>query len=107
MTYFIKQAAGAERGAMESKKGEVAGYISLKHVYEIAKVKSKDPDYDCVSLENICKDVIMTALSCGIKVVKSLGEEEYAAFMVERKKVIEEQMKMLEEKRQAKMLRVV
>ena len=39
-SYFIFQAAGITRGAMDPET-QVAGYITRKHVYEIAMIKSK------------------------------------------------------------------
>ena len=39
--YFIKQAAGILRVAMQGTK-QVAGYITRKHVYDIAKTKQED-----------------------------------------------------------------
>lgn len=41
-TFLLKQAAGIQRGAMFPKK-EVAGKITLKHLYEIAMIKLQDP----------------------------------------------------------------
>ena len=38
--YFLKQAAGIEKGADKPGK-EVAGKVTLKHIYEIAQIKSK------------------------------------------------------------------
>ncbi|KAH7972848.1 39S ribosomal protein L11, mitochondrial [Rhipicephalus sanguineus] len=104
ITYFVKQAAGIDRGAMCPGK-ETAGLITLKHVYEIAKIKSQDSIYDCVPLQDICKDVMLLAYRCGVKVVKSLTAEEYREFREAREPVVKEQLAALEEKRQAKLLR--
>ncbi|XP_022647096.1 39S ribosomal protein L11, mitochondrial-like [Varroa jacobsoni] len=104
LAYFVKQAAGLTRGAQFNGK-EVAGLISLKHVYEIAKIKSQDVTYDCVPMQKICQDVIRAAYTCGIKVVPSLTAEEIAALQEERKPVVEAQIREIEEKRQAKLLR--
>lgn len=49
-TFMIKQAAGIQRGAMNSG-AEVAGKITLKHLYEIAKIKLEDPPNALLSLE--------------------------------------------------------
>ncbi|KAH7711888.1 Protein MRPL-11 [Aphelenchoides avenae] len=38
--WLLKQAAGIRRG--RQLKGEIAGKVSVKHVYEIAKVKAQD-----------------------------------------------------------------
>lgn len=103
-TFLLMQAAGMQKGAMQTGN-EVAGKITLKHVYEIAKIKSEDPPLECIPLEIICKMMIGTARSCGIEVVKHLDPIEYGQFLEERKIIIEEQRKELEEKKEARMLR--
>ncbi|XP_067014755.1 large ribosomal subunit protein uL11m [Anabrus simplex] len=103
-TFFFKQAAGIQRGAMEPGK-EVAGKITLKHLYEIAKIKSEDSTLECKSLEEICKMLVGVAHSCGIEIVRDLDAVEYGQFLEERKLVIEEQKKLLQEKKEARMLR--
>lgn len=85
---------------------DVAGKISLKHVYEIAKIKVNDPPNKGMSLEEMCKCIIGTAHSCGIEVVKSLDPVEYEEFLKERKQRLEEFEQNLEESRQAKLLRL-
>lgn len=104
LTYFIRQAAGAERGA-NNPRAEISGKITVKHVYEIAKIKSNDAIYDCVPIEKIFNDVLKAARSCGVKVVHRLDEKEYAEFLEERKEIVKQQLLELEEKRQARMLR--
>jgi large subunit ribosomal protein L11 len=85
---------------------EIAGKVSVKHVYEIAVIKSKDPAFENVPLEEICKRIIGSAHSCGIQVVQKLEEKSYGQFLEERRTVVAEQEKALEEARQAKMLRI-
>lgn len=84
---------------------EVAGKITLKHVYEIAKIKAEDPPLECTPLETICKMVIGTARSCGIEVVRHLDPVEYEQFLEDRKAIIAQQRKELDEKKEARMLR--
>ena len=48
-SYFIMQAAGIQRGAMEGTR-QTAGMITRKHVYEIAKIKSEDEYWQVVML---------------------------------------------------------
>ncbi|XP_075222223.1 mitochondrial ribosomal protein L11 [Lycorma delicatula] len=103
-TYFLKQAAGIERGAMEPGS-EIAGKITLKHIYEIAKIKAEDPVNECRPLSHICAMLIGSARSIGIEVVRDLDPEEYRTFLEERKVIIEEQKKELQEKKEAKLLR--
>lgn len=105
INFFLKQATGAERGAMNPKSGEIAGKLSLKHVYEIAKVKSNDEWYDCVPLQAICQEIIDEARHMGFEVVKHLDEGDYAKFLKYREGVIQEQIKLIEERRQARLLR--
>lgn len=104
--HFLRQASGAERGAMDPKGGEIAGMISIKHAYEIAVIKSEDVIYDCVPLKDIVKEVIEVARTMGIKVVHRLDPIEYAEFLRQRKVIVAKQLQELEEKRQARMLRV-
>lgn len=105
INFLLKQATGAERGAMRADLGEIAGKLSLKHVYEIAKVKSKDDWYDCVPLKDICQEIIDEARYMGFEVVKHLDEEDYANFLKYREGVIQEQIKEIEEKRQQRLTR--
>ncbi|XP_046445439.1 39S ribosomal protein L11, mitochondrial-like [Daphnia pulex] len=103
-TYFLKQAAGIQRGAMKHAQ-EVAGKVSLKHVYEIAKIKQQDATLSFLPLETICKQVVAIAKSCGIEVVPKLDAEEYGEFLKERKIIVEEELKDLQAKKEARMLR--
>lgn len=84
---------------------EVAGKVTLKHIYEIAVIKSTDPPLALKSLQEICTMLVGIARSCGIEVVRDLKVEEYEQFMNERKIIVDEQKKELQEKREAKMLR--
>lgn len=59
---------GSRKGA--SKPGhETIGTISLKHVYEIAKIKQSELRLSGLSLEGLCRAVIHQAKSIGINVV--------------------------------------
>ncbi|KKA29610.1 hypothetical protein TD95_000667 [Thielaviopsis punctulata] len=59
---------GRRRGA--SNPGtETIGTVSLKHIYEIAKIKQAEPRLSGLSLEGICRAVIYQAKSIGIDVV--------------------------------------
>ncbi|XP_034037501.1 39S ribosomal protein L11, mitochondrial isoform X1 [Thalassophryne amazonica] len=85
VSYFLKQAAGIEKGAAMTGR-EVAGMVSVRAVYEIAQVKAQD---DCfklrnVSLENVVKSIIGSARTLGIKVVHDLSADEYKVFLEQR-----------------------
>ena len=79
--------------------------MTLKHVYEIAKVKQTDPWLEMTPLEQVCKQVIGTAHGIGVKVVKDISLEDYNKFREEREKVVEQQKQELQDVREAKMLR--
>ena len=66
--YFLKKAAGIEKGSGEPGK-VVAGTVSLKHIYEIAKVKKADPQLQDLSLQTICSQIKGSCKSMGINVV--------------------------------------
>lgn len=84
---------------------EVAGRITLRHLYEIAKIKHDDPPNALLTLEQMCNSLIGIARSCGIEVVRNLDADDYRRFLNERKVIVEQQKTELVEKREAKMLR--
>jgi large subunit ribosomal protein L11 len=67
-SYFLKKAAGIEKGAGQPGKEDPVGSITMKHIYEIAKIKQKDPGLTDVKLEKICKSIVSTARSMGLTV---------------------------------------
>ena len=69
VSYFIKKAAGIKEGS-KTTGHEVKGTISLKHVYEIAKVKHGDPGYSWMKLESIASSIIGSAKTMGVEVVR-------------------------------------
>lgn len=70
-SYFIKKAAGLESGS--HKPGhDVAGTISLKHIYEIALVKHADVPH--VPLQSVCKSLVGTCKAMGVTVVARPGD---------------------------------
>lgn len=105
-SYYIKQAAGIQRGAMEFDK-QIAGMISRKHVYEIAKIKSEDEMWQQFDLKDICEKVIDEAYTIGIKVVDTLEAEEYGEFLQQRRQIIADEKAALQAAREAKLLRTL
>ncbi|KAM4017412.1 large ribosomal subunit protein uL11m [Anomaloglossus baeobatrachus] len=85
VSYYLKAAAGIEKGASNTGQ-EVAGMVTLKQVYEIALVKSQDEAFILrdMPLINVVKSIVGSARSLGIKVVKDLSAEEYGKFLEER-----------------------
>lgn len=84
---------------------EIAGKITHKHLYEIAKIKSQDISNQASSMEEIVEKAMKAARSCGIAVVRHMDPEEYGKFLEERVKIIENQKEELQAKREAKLLR--
>merc|ERR1711962_631721 len=103
-TYFLKQAAGVKRGAMYPGR-EVTGYITRKHLYEIALVKSQDPPLQTVYLQDVCRQLIDSANSLGIKVVDHIDPVEYQEFLEERKEIVKQQKEEIQAIKEAKLLR--
>ncbi|KAK9474738.1 mitochondrial 54S ribosomal protein uL11m [Dipodascopsis tothii] len=69
--YLILRAAGQEKGAAQYSKGDAPiGQISMKHAYEIAKIKHQDTRLAGLSLEGIVKSVVATAKTVGVEVVE-------------------------------------
>lgn len=64
----IKETKGKLKGAQKPGT-DVIGTVSLKHIYEIAKIKQSEPRLTGSSLEGLCKSVISQAKSMGVKVV--------------------------------------
>jgi len=65
-SYLLMQAAGVEKGSSKNL-AEKVGTISLKHLYEIAKIKEKD--FKGLDLERICRIIKGQCHSLGIDVV--------------------------------------
>jgi len=103
-TYFLKQAAGVKRGAQYPGR-EVTGYITRKHLYEIALVKSQDPPLQMVDIQEICRQLISSAYSLGIRVVDKIDPVEYQQFLEERDEIVRQQKDELQAIKEAKLLR--
>ncbi|KAG2437836.1 hypothetical protein HXX76_005455 [Chlamydomonas incerta] len=65
-TWLIKKAAGLARAA-DRPGHELAGTVSLKHLYEIARVKQRDSPN--LPLQSIVTALLSTCRSMGVRVV--------------------------------------
>ncbi len=84
----------------------VAGVISVKHVYEIAKYKLDDINCAHMSLEQMCISVVNTANRAGIKILPhDLSPDELREFLDARKQIEKKELQELAEKKAAKMMR--
>lgn len=126
-SYLLKQAAGITKGAMSKSlthivsslfcwcffhwkfnffiAGETAGYITYKHLYEIAKVKSTDERCEGVELPEMCRRIGHQAHRMGIKVVRELDPVWYGKFLKEREEYIAQKRKELDEQKESKVLK--
>lgn len=89
LSYYLKQAAGVQRGAMGGRLlyinfhyywfvdyknyvvftgPEICGKVTLKQVYEIGLIKQQDPPLRFLPIQKICYDIIGSARSIGIQV---------------------------------------
>ena len=55
-SYFVKKAAGVASGSGRPGHGQTA-QISLKHVYHIAQLKSRDEGAQHIAMESMCRSV--------------------------------------------------
>ena len=86
---------------------EVAGYVSLKHVYEIALIKKQDACNELKPVKAICEDIIRNARTCGIIVQREdMKPEVYGEFLKKREAIVAEEEQRLLEVKQAKLLRM-
>ena len=64
----VKEVKGKTKGAQRPGH-ESVGTVSLKHIYEIAKIKQSETRLSGLSLEGLAKCVIWQCKSIGVKVV--------------------------------------
>ncbi len=67
-SWLLKQAAGIEKGS-QRPKNVIAATLSLKHIYEIALIKSKDEALQDLSPQQVASRIIGQAHSMGIQVI--------------------------------------
>jgi len=73
-SWLLLQAAGVKeiknriRGA-QKPGSESVGTVTLKHVYEIARIKQTERRLSGLSMEGLCKSVVSQAKSIGVNVV--------------------------------------
>ncbi|CCF56191.1 hypothetical protein KAFR_0A07570 [Kazachstania africana CBS 2517] len=70
--YLLLKALGLEKGAEKPNvlsKDKTIGQLSLKHIYEIAKIKKTDERHNLLEMKSIVKSIIGVAKSMGINVI--------------------------------------
>lgn len=66
-SWFLKQAAGIEKGSDDPYK--IVGSVNVRQIYEIAKYQQRSPRRQDVPLESICKALVKNARSIGLDVL--------------------------------------
>ena len=70
--YLLLNAAGVkpDKGKLKGRGNgnEIVGTVSLKHVFEIAKIKQSELRLSGLSLEGLCRSVIAQAKTVGVEV---------------------------------------
>ncbi|KAJ3011530.1 hypothetical protein HKX48_006790 [Thoreauomyces humboldtii] len=67
-TWLLLQAAGVAKGS--ARPGDViVGTVSVKHIYEIARIKSQDEAFRGVALKDVATRVLGSARGVGLNVV--------------------------------------
>ena len=64
----VKERNGKVKGAMSPGR-ESVGEVSLKHVYDIAKIKQSEMRLSGLPLDGLCKSVIAQAKTIGVTVI--------------------------------------
>jgi large subunit ribosomal protein L11 len=67
-SWLLKQCGGIEKGTGKPGK-DWAGTVTLKHVYEIAKIKKKDEHMAHLDEEAIARMICGSARSLGLRVI--------------------------------------
>ena len=68
-SFYLKKAAGLEKGSKTPGK-DVVGDVSVRAIYEIAKIKKTDKHLQALSEEALTKSIVSTAKSMGLRVVE-------------------------------------
>lgn len=67
VSYLLKQVAGVEKGTSEPGRIFV-GSVPIQAVYEIAKIKQQDEHLKHIPLKGLCKSIMGTARTCGLRI---------------------------------------
>lgn len=68
-TAEVPEGKGGKRRGAQAPGKDTVGTISLKHIYEIAKIKQSELRLSGISLESLCRSIIYQAKSVGVAVV--------------------------------------
>lgn len=69
VSFFLRRLAGVEKGSSNPGRTFVGEPVTLSAVYELARIKQQDANLRYTSLESLCRSIIGTARSMGIRIV--------------------------------------
>ncbi len=67
-SYFLKKAAGIEKGSQTTGKGSTVGRVTMTQIREIAETKM--PDLNAKDIEGACRMLVGSARSMGLEIVE-------------------------------------
>jgi large subunit ribosomal protein L11 len=67
-SYFLFKAGKIQKGTGKAGR-EWVGEVDVRQIYEIAKIKLRDPGMENQTLEGVCKSIASSCYSMGLKVV--------------------------------------
>jgi large subunit ribosomal protein L11 len=67
-SYFLKKAAGVEKGSQATGKGSTVGRVTMAQIREIAEKKM--PDLNAKDIDGACRMLVGSARSMGLEVVE-------------------------------------
>ena len=67
-SYFLKKAAGVEKGSQTTGKGNTVGRVTMAQIREIAETKM--PDLNAKDVDGACRMLVGSARSMGLEVVE-------------------------------------
>ncbi len=67
-SYFLKKAAGIEKGSPTTGKGNSVGRVTMAQIREIAQQKM--PDLNAKDVEGACRMLVGSARSMGLEIVE-------------------------------------
>lgn len=73
--WLIKRVAGLDAGASKPGK-ETVGQITVKEVYEIARLKQRDAALQHLPVEGVARSVASTARTMGVQVVREIEDSQ-------------------------------
>jgi large subunit ribosomal protein L11 len=69
VSFFLRRLAGVEKGSSTPGRTFVGEPVTLTAVYELARIKQQDSNLRYSSMQSLCKSIMGTARSMGIRII--------------------------------------